>query len=152
MSVILPVFGCPESTEEVQATSSGAGSRADVFVIVTVVLFGLSRQMTLELCKGIISNYTHALGQATLLLPLGPLPQQEALPVVLRVPDDELNDSLLRDAPFLSGMVLAASSVTSLLPSSFSTELTPPPTFCPWSDLGQQRRGFPPGYRIPFSF
>lgn len=51
--------------------------------------------MTSELWAGIISNYTHALGQVTLLLPLGRSLWQKALLVVSRVRDDELNDSLL---------------------------------------------------------
>lgn len=51
--------------------------------------------MTSELYKEIISNYTHALGQVTLLLPLGHVLRRKALPIVLRVPDDEVNERLL---------------------------------------------------------
>lgn len=78
----------PESTREVQFTSSRAWSGAAVFVVVGVVLFGLLREMTSELWTGIISNCTHALRQVTLLLPLGHLLQWKALPVVSGVPDD----------------------------------------------------------------
>lgn len=55
--------------------------------------------MTSELWTGIISNNTRALGQVTLLLPLGCLLWREALLLVLRVPDADVNDSLL-EMPF----------------------------------------------------
>lgn len=131
---------------------SRAWSGAGVFVVVTVGLLGLSREMTSELQTGIISNYMHALGQVTLLLPLEHLLCWQALPVVSRLPDDEFNNSLLEMLCFS----LACFWPALLWSLCFQLHHWRTDPLRQWCDLGQQQRGFPlavfllPGFLSPF--